>query len=134
MNYFFIYQIFLIIELLSQKRKKENWKKKRDLTFRSHLFKEKWLSGLISSQFPVPFQVPDETSRPFKQSVRYCTHTLLFKAMSLNYFINNWRNISSIVLKFDFNVLFVHSFENEKRYYIVTLSKNDNKTQIKNVK
>ena len=64
----------------------------------------------------------------------YCMYTLLFKAISLNYFVDNWRSILNVVSKFDFNVLFVHSFENEKPYYIVTQSKNDSKTQIKNVK
>ena len=53
-------------------------------------------------------------------------YTLLFKAMSLNYFVDNCRNILNIVVKPNFDVLFVPSFENEKRYYIVTLSKNDN--------
>ena len=32
---------------------------------------------------------------------------------------------------FDFDVPFVYSFENEKQYYIVTTSKNNNQTQIK---
>ena len=62
--------------------------------------------------------------------MHYCMHILLFKAMSFNYFVNNWRNISNIVLKSDFDVLFVYSFENKKRYYIVITLKNDNKMQI----
>ena len=34
--------------------------------------------------------------------------------------------------KFDFIFQFIHSFENDKRYYIEILFKNDNKRLIKN--
>ena len=63
--------------------------------------------------------------------MHYCMYTLLFKTMLFNYFIDILRNISNIALKSEFNVSFIYSFKNKKRYYIVTSSKDNNKTQIK---
>ena len=66
--------------------------------------------------------------------MRYYMHISLFTTMSLNYFVDNRRNILNIALMFDFDVLFVYSFVNKTRYYIVTSSIDDSKTQSKNAK
>ena len=60
--------------------------------------------------------------------------TLLFKVTSLNCSVDNGRNISNIALKAKFNVLFIYSWKNKRQYYIEKEVKNNNKTQIKDVK